>query len=1162
MLARPTATTHFLTGAGRKPDAHWRAVWEAAFALVVSRFTGRDEVVFGAARYDGGPGQIRTQVRSIVRRVRCDDDVTAAALLRRLEEEEAEPGLDAGTSDPAGGEAMQSPLVVDKFLSIPPGPGHAIAAPTVRPCAGSAQPVSLHVTVALAGASAPRLLAVHDAQFLSSDTCAHMLAALEHVAAEILRDPGRPLGQIHVLGPSDERRILFDWNETARAFDDEIGIHTGFERQAGLRPFAVAVEADGASVTYAELDQRANQIAHALTARGAGPGSQVGVCLERGTNLVAALLGVAKSGAAYVPFDPVYPAERITRMREIAATDLIITEPQLRHLFGGARIVEMDARGLRENEALPTTRIPWEKERARERASDPCYAIFTSGSTGDPKGVVMTHRAVVNTLDWVTRSFGVRPGDRVLLVSSSSFDLSVFDVFGVLGAGGTVAVASPAVLDDPEALARDLVDKRITIWNSAPAALQRIMPFLPATPPTTPAAPRALRLVLLSGDWIPLHLPGEVRAAFPGAEVVALGGATEAAIWSNAFRIPPEGLDPAWKSVPYGRPIQNARYHVLDRRMHPVPVGTSGDLYIGGTCLANGYLNRPELTAERFVADPFREGERLYRTGDLARYFPDGTIEFLGRADSQVKIRGFRVELAEIEAALLRQPGLRAAVCMAADDPSGQKTLVAYVVPEGEGFLEGAALRRALGACLPAYMVPSQIVVCRSLPLTSNGKIDRRPAALRAHAARTKVTLSPGASDRDPVDAAAAAGRARDQEPRGLYEAALGELWRELLGVPRVGRHDNFYDLGGHSLLAVKMVVALRERLRAEVPLSALVGYPTIAKLAPFVASCVPAPEPDDTLLSVEASEEEDTIIEVAPTVDPAPGEVPVRRGTPHLFALNASGTKPPLVLVAGLGGHAFTFGIFPRLLGDDQPIYAFHAVGTDSSEAPRPRTIEEIAEIYEAELDRVLPRGPVVLGGFSFGALPAFELARRLVRRGQEVPLFVSLDGFAPGYPRRLPLPARLWAHGRELLTGGPAGRRAYLSKTQRNLRARLLNARGRQLDLVPDLHADGALNIHAKQHWLENKRAMRLYRPRTGIASALLLLRVEHPERWLATKMDDPLYGWGDHVGGPATLATLPGSHLALMRSPANQKAAADVIAKHIEALGGGRVAAAASR
>jgi len=293
-------------------------------------------------------------------------------------------------------------------------------------------------------------------------------------------------------------------------------------------------------------------------------------------------------------------------------------------------------------------------------------------------------------------------------------------------------------------------------------------------------------------------------------------------------------------------------------------------------------------------------------------------------------------------------------------------------------------------------------------------------------------------------------------------------------------------------------------------------------------------------------------VIEPAPTFGPAPGEVPVRRGTPHLFALNASGTKPPLVLVAGLGGHAFTFGIFPRLLGEDQPIYAFHAVGTDSSETPRPRTIEEIAEIYMAELDQVLPRGPVVLGGFSFGALPAFELARRLVRRGQDVPLFISLDGFAPDYPRRLPLPARLWAHGRELLTGGgPGGRLAYLARTRRNLRARLLRARGRQLELVPDLHADRALNIRAKQNWLENKRAMRLYRPGNGIPSALLLIRVENPERWLATKMDDPLYGWGDHVGGPATLATLPGSHLALMRSPANQKAAADVIARHIAGL-----------
>lgn len=1206
--SHPAATTHLLSERERTPVERWRAVWEAAFALVISRFSGQDDIVFGAARYDRrAPGG----VRSVVRRVRCEDATTAAELVAELAQDPIDPiePIEADADARATGNA---PELVERFISVPPGPGRAIAVPTVRPCTDSARPVALHVTVMLAGAQTPRLVAVHDPRSLLSEACGRMLAALEHVAAEIVRDPERPLGHIHVLPPEDERRIVSDWNETARPFDQTLGIHTSFERQAARRPTAVAVEADGGALTYRQLDRRANQLARALIERGAGPGRYVGVCLERNANLVVALLGVVKSGAAYVPLDPGYPTERLTTMRAVAGADLVITEPHLRHLFDrAATIVEMDARGLRAREDVPVEPPAWRPE----QAADPCYAIFTSGSTGVPKGVVMTHRAVVNTLDWVNRSFGVGPGDRALLVSSPSFDLSVYDVFGVLGAGGTLVVASGALLGDPEALARDLVDQRITIWNSAPAGLQRTLPFVSPPKSSPTARPRResregdqtyLRLVLLSGDWIPLQLPDDVRKVFPAAEVVALGGATEAAIWSNAFRPGAAGVDRTWRSIPYGRPIQNARYHILDRRMHPVPVGVQGDLYIGGTCLASGYLGRPDLTAERFVPDPFRAGERLYRTGDLARYFPDGTIEFLGRADSQVKILGHRIELAEVEAALLRQPGVQAAVCTAEADAGGHKRLAAFVVPAGRAELDPTALRRALARQLPKFMVPGQIVLCRSLPLTSNGKIDRQPAALRRQAERSGLSPAearpkPGPERRpsraaevvaSPLDADAP----RDAAPHGPLEATLREVWEELLGVPRVGRHDNFYDLGGHSLLAVKMVVALRARLRLTVPLSALISHATIARLASFLTSALRSPEPGAPPTDDEAGdgardgggdgrrhgrtgawENDDGGADVAAPADVADlagladladldrreitGELPgagtrprakgARQRTPHLFTLNAAGTRPPLVLVAGLGGHAFTFGTFPGLLGDDQPIYAFNAIGTGTDEPPRPRTIEEIAEIYEEELDQIVPHGPIVLGGFSFGAAAALELARRLLRRGREIPLFISLDGFAPNYPRRLSLPARLWAHGRELLASGPAARRAYLARTRKNLRARLLRARGRQLELVPDLHPDEESNRRAKEHWLENKRALQRYRPTTAISSALLLVRVERPERRVATEMSDPLYGWADYVSGPATLMTVPGAHLALVKSPANQRAVADAIAKHMAAV-----------
>ena len=369
--------------------------------------------------------------------------------------------------------------------------------------------------------------------------------------------------------------------------------------------------------------------------------------------------------------------------------------------------------------ALPSSRLP-----ATANPEDVCYVIYTSGSTGRPKGVVLTHRAVVNTFDWVSRP-SVVPGDRLLFVTSPCFDLSVYDTFGALGAGATVVVATSEDLRDPQALAKAITDRRITIWDSAPAALQRLVAFFPSPSPAS-----SLRLVMLSGDWIPITLPGALKGAFPGVEVRSLGGATEAAIWSNWF--PVGDLDPRWTSVPYGRPIQNARYHVLDGRLAPVAIGVSGDLYIGGTCLAQGYLNRPELTQERFLADPFAgPGERLYKTGDLARYFDDGNLEFLGRADFQVKIRGFRVELGEVEAALTSLPEVREALCVAYADASGQRSLAAYVVlNEGMSMTE-EAIKARLSAKLPDFMVPSQIALwlrCPSLP-TARLTAKRSPAS-------------------------------------------------------------------------------------------------------------------------------------------------------------------------------------------------------------------------------------------------------------------------------------------------------------------------------------------------------------------------------------------------------------------------------------------------
>ena len=435
---------------------------------------------------------------------------------------------------------------------------------------------------------------------------------------------------------------------------------------------------------------------------------------------------------------------------------------------------------------------------------DVAYVIHTSGSTGEPKGIVVQHRPVANLFYWLNRAFEVGPRDRGLFVTSLAFDLSVYDIFGILAAGGTVHVATSEELADPDRLVGLLRTGGITLWDSAPAALVRLAPLFPAAPD---GASR-LRLVMLSGDWIPVTLPDRVRQAFPGTRVMALGGATEATVWSNWY--PVREVDPGWPSIPYGRPIANALYHVLDAGFAPCPIGVAGDLYIGGDCLCAGYT-RPELTAAAFLPDPFspRPGMRLYRTGDRARYGVGGLLEFLGRLDQQVKIRGYRIELGEIEVALAHLPGVREAVVLAREDEPGDKRLVAYVVPAGETAPSPDELRDGLRGALPEYMVPTAFVLLEALPVTANGKLDRR--ALPAPQWSAAVEF---------------------EAPRTPVEKVLAGIWSEVLGVPEVGREDDFFDLGGHSLLATQMVSRVRESFGVEVALRTLFERPTLAELA------------------------------------------------------------------------------------------------------------------------------------------------------------------------------------------------------------------------------------------------------------------------------------------------------------------------------------------
>jgi amino acid adenylation domain-containing protein len=438
------------------------------------------------------------------------------------------------------------------------------------------------------------------------------------------------------------------------------------------------------------------------------------------------------------------------------------------------------------------------------------YIIHTSGSTGEPKGVMVQHRPIINLIDWVHTTFTVGVGDRLLFVTSSTFDLSIYDMLGTLAGGAAVYVASRADLREPRRLAQILHEQQITFWDSAPVALQQVAPYFS----NVPGSGEHLKTVFLAGDWIPLGLPDQIHAAFPNARVVNMGGATETSVYSNFFEV--DKVEPHWASILYGKPIQNARYHILDVQLNPVPIGVTGDIYAGGDCLALGYADAV-LTADRYIPDPFstEPGARLYKFGDKGRYRADGEMEFLGRRDQQIKIRGFRIELGEIESALVANKAVRDAAVLVREDVPGEKRLVAYIVPAQQPAPTTTELHSFLKEKVPEYMLPSAFVMIDALPLTRNGKLNRDalPAPDASRPALTSSYLAPATE----------------------LERRIAGIWQDVLGVEQIGMHDNFFELGGHSLLLVQMHARLNETLQQEVSIIELFKYPTIASLAAFL---------------------------------------------------------------------------------------------------------------------------------------------------------------------------------------------------------------------------------------------------------------------------------------------------------------------------------------
>ncbi|HET6762120.1 MAG TPA: amino acid adenylation domain-containing protein [Longimicrobiaceae bacterium] len=812
------ATTDALRAVCAAEDAPLAAGLLAVYAVLLSRCAGQDELVVGAPLDGLGLGTFASPAPAPIR-VQLAGDPTFRELLRRVATTARVAmrtgGAPLGLLEHAGSEAFARShhAVFQAGFALRDGAARRAESSALRLVLDRVGAGSFPLDLSLeltdeAGRVAGCLRWAADV--FDGAFAARMAQRLEVIAAGAGAQPDAPVSHLPLLPPEERVWVLDRWNAAEAEIPADVCIHHLFESRAAEHPDAPAVIDAGATLTYAELDRRAGAVAAALRGMGVGPEARVAVCMPRCADLYAALLGVMKAGAAYVPLDPGYPAERLAGMAADAGVAALVTRDGL---AAGLPVpagctLRLDGRWWEGVEPATAAPVPVSPE-------SPAYVIYTSGSTGRPKGVAVPHRAAVNLLRDVQARVPLGAGDRCSGWTSVSFDVSVFDVFTALTTGAALVPVPDAIRALPRELAQWLADERIAGAYLPPFALPELATWLAENPGRT-----RLRRLLVGVEPIPETLLQAICERAPGLAVLNGYGPTETTVYSTLYPVAAQAGPE--RPTPIGWPIANTRAYVLDRHLHPTPAGAAGELCLGGAGVARGYLRRPGQTAERFVPDPFAPvgGARMYRTGDLARHNPDGSLQFMGRIDRQVKLRGFRIEPGEIEAALTERDEVAEATVVVREDGPGERRLVAYVVPAravrmqaggGEGRFAAlvSLLRAHLRGRLPEYMVPAAIVALDAFPLTANGKIDRR--ALPAPACAAGEGYVAPATD---------------------TETVLAEAFAAVLRLPRVGAADDFFDLGGHSLLATQVVGRVRDALHVELPLAAVFEAPTVRALA------------------------------------------------------------------------------------------------------------------------------------------------------------------------------------------------------------------------------------------------------------------------------------------------------------------------------------------
>ncbi|RAM48430.1 MAG: non-ribosomal peptide synthetase [Hapalosiphonaceae cyanobacterium JJU2] len=919
----------------------------------------------------------------------------------------------------------------------------------------------------------------YNTDIFDATTISQFLNHFQTLLVNIIANPDQPICNLSLLNTFEKEQLLFKLNQTSSDYQNA-SLNQLFEQQVKRTPDSLALISQSEQLTYRQLNHQVNQLAHYLQKQGVTQETLVAICLERDLDMVVGILAILKAGGAYIPLDPSYPVERLKFMLSDSQVSLIISNSLFVNKFGHMT-------NDKEQMTVILLDNDWEiiKQESSENPiniSKPdhlAYIIYTSGSTGTPKGVLGTHRGTVNGLHWLWNTYPFNPGEICCQKTAISFVDSVWEIFAPLLQGIPTVIIKNETLLDPQLFIETLVKHKVTRIILVPSLLRLLLDnYSHLTKKLL-----QLKIWITSGETLSIKLVETFRKLLPFAKLINFYGSSE--VSANATYYDTSLLPEQANSVPIGCPIDNTQIYVLNRNLQPTPVGVIGELYIGGDGLARGYLDRPELTQEIFIDNPFIPETKLYKTGDFVRYLKDGNLEYLGRRDEQVKIRGFRVELAEIVTVITQHPDIQESVVITEKHEQEDQILIAYIVTEKQNI--AAQLLPYLQQKLPHYMLPSAFVVLDAFPLTPNGKIDKR-------ALPTDKLIRSNTNENIIA-------------PRNFTELSLVKLWENLLNTNSIGVKDNFFNLGGHSFLAVRLMAQIQDRFGHHLTLSTFFENPTIEKLAAIVSQ-------------------------------------PFRESSNSpLVEINSSGSKIPFFCIHGAGGGINHYINLSKRLGENYPFYALEH--NSNQEEPEIITVEETANYYLQEIRKVQPKGPYLLGGHCYGGVLAFEMAQQLQREGETVDLLIIIDAILS----ETRIESTKDDDAKFLLRMAESIKtdsNIDFSLCFEELRDLSLNE---QLDLINQkmnfIFTDTEIKDFIRYYKLfkAHVQAMRNYTPIVYEQSITLFRAKEeiiHDFESSEFYTDDPLLGWGKCSSQPIQVMEIPGDHFSIFIEPHIQKLA----------------------